>query len=188
MEEIQKHWENWRFKNTFFLLLGLVLFFVLAKTPQVDTFIKSIGDLGLIGAFVAGFFFVLTYTVVPASFVIFELAKYNNPIEIALIAAAGSMIGDYVIFRFLRDKVLEELMPYFSKLGSNNKLQTVYQTPYFAWLLPLSGAFVIASPLPDEVGVGLIGASKMKNRHFLLLAYLLNVVGIFFLVLLARSV
>lgn len=38
------------------------------------------------------------------------------------------------------------------------------------------------------LGVGLIGASKMKNHHFLLLAYLLNAVGIFFLVLLARSV
>lgn len=168
-------------------MLGLILFFILVETPQVDSFIKGIGALGIIGAFFAGFFFVATYTVVPAAFVIFELAKYHNPLLIAFIAALGSMLGDYIIFRFVKDRVIHELKPYLEKIKTP-KVKELFSTPYFAWLLPISGALIIASPLPDEVGVSLLGASKMKNHHFLLLAYLLNAIGILFVVLLARSV
>lgn len=185
--ELHKGWEKWHLKNTFFLALGLVAFFFLASVPQVDSFIKGLGTLGVLGALIVGFFFVLTYTAVPAAFVLFELAKYNNPLEIALIAAVGSMLGDYVIFRFVRDRVMDELKPYLARIGTP-KLKHLFLTPYFAWLLPVSGALIIASPLPDEVGVGLIGASKLSNTHFLIFAYILNVVGIFFVVLLARSI
>jgi len=180
-------WSNWHLKNTFLFAAGLVLFFFLLTIPQVSSFIKSIGTLGLLGAFIVGFFFVLTYTAVPAAYVLFELAKYNNALEVAIIAGAGAMLGDYIIFRFIRDKVLEELRPYLMKLGTP-KVKHLFKTPYFAWFLPISGAIIIASPLPDEVGVGLLGASKMSNHRFLMLAYLLNAVGILFIVLLARNV
>ncbi|MBA3757460.1 hypothetical protein H0X09_01180 [Candidatus Saccharibacteria bacterium] len=186
-ERLHTRWSNWHLKNTFLFATGLILFFFLLTIPQVDSFIKSIGTLGLIGAFIVGFFFVLTYTAVPAGYVLFELAKHNNPLEVAVIAAIGAMLGDYIIFRFIRDKVIEELRPYLLKLNTP-KVKHLFKTPYFAWMLPISGALIIASPLPDEVGVGMLGASKMSNHRFLLLAYLLNAVGILFIVLLARSV
>jgi len=186
-KELPKRWRQWHLKNTFLLAAGLVIFLLLAGTPQVDSFIKSIGALGIIGAFIVGFFFVLTYTAVPAAFVLFELARYNNPLAIALIAGMGSMIGDYLIFHFLRDKVIDELKPYLARVGTA-KMRHLFKTPYFAWFLPVSGALIIASPLPDEVGIGLMGASKISNTHFLLFAYLLNAVGILVVVLIARSV
>jgi hypothetical protein len=186
-QNLQSAWKNWPLKNTGLLVLGLVFFIVLAGTPQVDSFIKGLGSLGYLGALIAGFFFVLTYTALPAGYVLFELANNLNPLEIAVIAAAGSMLGDYVIFRFIRDRVVHELKPYLSKVGRHPRMRTLLKTPYFAWILPLSGAFIIASPLPDELGVSLIGASKMSNAHFLAFSYLLNVVGIFFIVLLAQG-
>lgn len=187
MEDLQERWKNWPLKNTLFLVLGLILFFILTKTPEVDSFIKGVGTLGIVGALIAGFFFVSTYTVVPAAFVIFELAKYQNPLVIAAVAAISSMLGDYIIFRFVKDRVLHELKPYMEKFKTP-KINQVFKTPYFAWLLPISGALIIASPLPDEVGVSLMGVSKMKNQHFLLLAYVLNMLGILFVALLAHSV
>lgn len=187
LDKLHKRWQHWHLKNTFLLAFGLVVFLFLATIPQVDSFIKSLGTIGLIGTFLVGFFFVLTYTTVPAAFVLFELAKYNNPLEIALIAAVGSMLGDYIIFRFLKDKVIQELKPYLAKIGTP-KIRHLFKTPYFAWLLPIWGALVIASPLPDEVGVGLMGAAKVSNKHFLIFSYLLNALGIFIIVLLARSI
>lgn len=50
-----------------------------------------------------------------------------------------------------------------------------------------TGAFIIASPFPDEMRIGLIGASKLKNWQFLILSFLLNSIGIFVVVTAARS-
>ncbi len=186
MDMLLGKWRGWGFKNTFLLLLGMIVFYFLAKTSEVAGLIQGLGSLGYIGALVAGFLFVSTYTVLPAGYVLFELAKHLNPLEIAIVAGIGSMLGDYIIFRFIRDKVTKELKPYLAKVGTP-KLKRLFKTPYFAWLLPLSGALIIASPLPDELGVSLIGASKMNNTHFLAVSYLLNVLGIFFVVLLAQS-
>ena len=87
---------------------------------------------------------------------------------------------------FFRDRVVRELKPYLAKIGTP-KIRHLFRTPYFAWLLPASGALIIASPLPDEVGVGLMGSSKLSNSRFLIFSYLLNATGIFFVVLLAQS-
>jgi len=48
--------------------------------------------------------------------------------------------------------------------------------------------FVIASPLPDEIGVSLLaGTTKISTRTFAILSYFLNTAGIF-IVLLAGKV
>jgi uncharacterized membrane protein YdjX (TVP38/TMEM64 family) len=183
----RKQWRGWRLKNTALLLAGAVAFFFLAKTPEVQSVIQHLGYLGYAGAFLAGIFFVSTYTVLPASYVLFELAKYNSPLEVAIFAGAGAMLGDFAIFRFIRDGVFDELRPYLRKLG-NRKLRQLFRTPYFAWMLPVTGALIIASPFPDELGVTLLGLSRVRNIHFLIVTYLLNAAGIFLIVLLAQSV
>ncbi|MCC7436766.1 hypothetical protein IT402_02755, partial [Candidatus Nomurabacteria bacterium] len=75
----------------------------------------------------------------------------------------------------------------FMKLGGTG-LSRIISTPYFAWLAPVIGAIIIASPLPDEIGVGLIGISKMKNWQFLVLSFVLNSLGILLIVTLAKSI
>ncbi|HEY4505998.1 MAG TPA: hypothetical protein VJJ24_00895 [Candidatus Paceibacterota bacterium] len=178
-----KH-RHWRFKNTFLLIASLFLFFYLADTPFVKEVISGIGDLGYLGAFIAGIFFVSTFTVAPAGVVLFYLAKELMPLEVALFAGLGGVVGDFIIFRFLKDYVFEELRPVFMKLGGM-RLSHLIATPYFAWLAPVMGAIIIASPLPDEVGIGLLGISKLKNWQFLLLSLVLNSLGILIVISLA---
>ncbi|HSH18121.1 MAG TPA: hypothetical protein VK978_01935 [Candidatus Saccharimonadales bacterium] len=187
MDAFKKRWRGWRLKNTAILLIGLVVFFFLAQVPAVDQFIKGLGALGYLGAFLAGIFFVSTYTALPASYVLFELAKNLNALEIALVAGLGAMLGDYVIFRFIKDRVVDELKPFISRLN-HPKLRVLFATPYFAWMIPFLGAAIIASPLPDEAGIAMLGASKLRNSHFMIVTYLLNALGIFLIVLLAKSV
>jgi uncharacterized membrane protein YdjX (TVP38/TMEM64 family) len=119
--------------------------------------------------------------------VIFQLAGVLNPLGIALAAGLGALIGDFLIFRFFKDHVFEELRPFFQKLGTHS-LMRIFSTPHFAWILPVLGAFIIASPFPDEIGIGLMGISRMKTWQFLLLAFVLNSTGIFFIVTLANSI
>lgn len=114
------------------------------------------------------------------------MAEKLNPFEIAILAGAGAVLGDYLIFRFLKDRVFYELKPIFTKIKGFYLIK-IFQTPYFAWLTPLIGASIIVSPLPDEVGVGILGISKMKTWQFILLSFILNATGIFIVVTVARS-
>lgn len=186
MEKILIAYRAWRFRNTALLVGSLVVFFILAQTPWIDRALSHIGTLGYLGAFVAGICFVSTFTVAPAAVVLFHLAQELNPLGIALVAGAGGVIGDYLIFRFFKDRVFEELTPFFRSLGDTAPMR-ILSTPYFAWMLPVIGALIVASPFPDEIGIGLMGISRMKSWQFLLLTFVLNSAGIFFVVTLARS-
>ncbi len=184
-KQMRRRWRRWRYKNTCFLLLSLVLFFILAQTPFVDSIIGQIGNLGYLGAFITGIFFVSTFTVAPAAVVLYHLADSLHPIEVALLAGLGAMVGDYIIFRFMKDRVFDELQPLFSKIN-HPYLRTLFKTPLFAWTLPVIGAAIIASPLPDEIGVSMLGLSKIRRWQFFVVTFLLNAAGIFIVVVVAR--
>lgn len=189
MEELIKlnnRWKDWHYKNTALLILSLIVFFLFAEHPAIRNTIDLIGSFGYVGAFITGILFVSIFTVAPAVVVLYFLADHLNPLLVALFAGMGAVVGDYLIFRFLRDRVFDELTPLFLKNGGNI-LVKLFKTPYFGWLLPFLGAFIIASPFPDELGIGLLGASKLKNWQFLILSFLLNSVGIFIVVIAARS-
>lgn len=180
-----QHWKNWPYKNTTFLVLGLIAFILLVRVPAVDDAIKQVGGLGYLGAFLTGIFFVSTFTAVPAAYVLYSLAETLHPVEIALLAGLGAMLGDYLIFRLVKDSLFEELKPALTKL-QHPALRTLFKTPYFSWLLPFIGAVVIASPLPDEAGVSLLGLSKIRKWQFFAITFALNAVGIFLVVTAAR--
>lgn len=185
LEVLNKKWDHWHYKNTALLILSLIIFFLLAETPQIKNIIGVIGDFGYLGAFLAGILFVSIFTVAPASVILFYLAENYDPVGIAIAAGAGGMVGDFLIFRYLKDKVFNELKPLFLHLQGRS-LRHLYKTPYFAWFLPIVGAIIIASPIPDEVGLGLLGLSKIKVWQLLGLLFILDAIGIFLIVSAAR--
>ncbi|MBI4039113.1 hypothetical protein HY384_04110 [Candidatus Daviesbacteria bacterium] len=189
MEELANlntRWKHWQFKNTALLIVSMVIFFLFVGHPALQDAIKLIGSFGYIGAFAVGILFVSLFTVAPAAVVLYFLADYLNPLLIALFAGLGAVVGDYLILKFLKDRVFEELKPLVVKNGGDTFLK-LFKTPLFGWLLPFVGAVIIASPLPDEIGIGLLGASKLKNWQFLMLSFLLNSVGIFMVIIASRS-
>lgn len=181
-----REWRNWRYKNTTLLVVSMALFFFLASTPWASELIYKMGDSGYVGAFVVGMFFVSVFTAAPAGVVLYNLADKLHPVEIALIAGAGGVVGDYIIFRRIKSGLFDELTPLFEKI-TTHKITKLFYTPYFSWLAPILGLIFIASPGPDEVGIGLLGMTKIRPWQFLLITFALNSVGIFFIVLLARS-
>lgn len=185
MNRLVERYKAWRYKNSAFLAISLIIFFFLADTPFIDNFIRRVGNLGYFGAFLAGVFFVSTFTVAPAGVILFHIAQILNPFGVAIVAGLGAVLGDYAIFRFLKDRIFDELKPIFSKLGGTHFTRLI-STPYFAWLAPFVGAIIIASPFPDEVGIGLMGISNLKNWQFLAISFTLNSLGILLIMTIAR--
>lgn len=174
-------WKSWHYKNLSIFTISILIAFGLSKCQNFHTFLINLGSFGYVGAFFAGFLFVSTFTVATGALILLILAEELSPIEIGLIAGLGAVVGDLTIFKFIKDNLLEEVKPIFNHFGGNH-FKHILHTKYFSWTLPVIGAIIIASPLPDEIGVSLLGIAKMKAYKFIILSYILNSIGIFLII------
>ncbi|MFH1854805.1 MAG: hypothetical protein ABH810_00085 [bacterium] len=183
--KVEEEWASWKYKNIFLLIISIALFIYFLDSPFIVSIITQLGALGYVGAFLCGILFVSIFTVTPALAILYELASTLNPWLIALFAGLGAVVGDLIIFNFLKDKVFKELSPIFGKLRGS-LISKIFISPFFAWFVPILGAFMIAAPLPDELGLGLLGLSKIKLWQFVLVTFILNALGILIVVLFAN--
>ncbi|HYC79507.1 MAG TPA: hypothetical protein VEC17_00600 [Candidatus Binatia bacterium] len=178
--------KGWRFKNTFLLAISIVVLLIFADHAIIRGIISGVSELKFLGLFFSGFFIVSTFTIVPATLVLSEMSNTYGFWETALLATAGAVLGDFIIFRFIRDTVSDELRPIFNLIAKEKHIKALFSSPFFAWLTPVVGAAIIASPLPDEIGLTLLGASRMSNRRFLILVTIIDFIGICLLLSLFR--
>jgi hypothetical protein len=182
MDIMVKKWHRYHYKNLTYLGISIIIAILLFKNHTFHSLLLHLGNYGYIGAFIGGILFVSTFTVSIGTVILFNLAGYLNPIEIALIAGIGAVVGDTTIFKFVQVKgLVSEIKHFFHYFGSD-KLKHLIHTKYFGWTLPVIGAIIIASPLPDELGIGLMGLSHMKTWKFVIVSFLLNSIGIFLVV------
>lgn len=50
---------------------------------------------------------------------------------------------------------------------------------FYHWSLPALGALIMASPLPDEIGIALLSILHMRTYQFIVVSYFLKTTGIF---------
>lgn len=180
--QILKHW---RFKYLTVLFLSLIAAGFLAESDSAYKFFLQVGDYGYMGAFITGVLFVSSFTVATSTVLIALLSESVHPLTIGLIGGLGAVIGDLIIFRFIKDDLAKELSLVFGKYGTSY-VKHILKSRYVAWTLPIIGVFILASPLPDELGVGLLGFSKMKGLHFAIVCYLSNAIGIIMIASVAK--
>ncbi len=173
---------HYKYKNLTLLLFGLSVAFFLYQSEWFHTFLLSFGSWGYIGAFIAGFLFVSSFTAATSIIILLVLVEQLLPLEVAIFAGLGAVCGDALIFHFIKDDLAKEIRPLFDKFGGKH-LSLLLHSKYFSWSLPLIGGLIVASPLPDEIGISLMGISKMSTPKFLLLSFILNSVGVLFIIL-----
>ncbi|MEK7521663.1 MAG: hypothetical protein AAB599_02590 [Patescibacteria group bacterium] len=180
-------WKHWRYKNLTFLSVSIILAIYFKKIGLFEQVILFLGPLGYFGAFFAGFMFVLTFTVSFAIALLFELGQKLTVWELGLIAGIGGVFGDLVIFKFVKNRLVEEVKPIYEEFGGRH-LTHLLHSKYFSWTLPVIGTLIMVSPFPDELGVTLLGISKIKTWKFVLISFVLNVAAVFLVLLWAAAV
>lgn len=173
--------KGYRFKNLTFLFVSLIPAFYLFQNESFHSYLLHLGNLGYLGAFVAGMMFTSTFTVATAILILLVLAEGLSLIEIGIIAGAGAVIGDLVIFKLVKNNLAEEIKVIYNNFGGSH-VSRVLRTKYFSWSLPVIGAILIASPLPDEIGISLMGIAQLRTFQFLILSFFLNSIGIFLII------
>ena len=175
-------WRSWKYKNLTFLFISLVFAFFLGRYEPFHEFLLSLDGIGYLGAFIAGMLFVSTFGFAAGAVTILVLAEELNILELGIIAGLGGVFGDFMLFRFVKDRLIDEVEPIYKSLGGNH-LNKILHTKHFRWMFPVVGAAIIASPLPDELGVSLMGISKIKTWKFLILAFCLDFTSVVLILL-----
>ena len=135
-------------------------------------------------SFVSGVFFTSAFTIAPASVFLVGLADTVPIYIIAFFGALGAMCGDLIMFLFIRDRLANDIRGYFRGKASGRFLNS-FHTGFWKWLSPLMGGFIIASPLPDEIGISLLGISRIRLKSLLPISFVSNFIGILVITALA---
>ncbi len=181
------HHKNNLIKDVAIIALSILIAIILLKTGVLINILASSKELRLLGSFIAGMFFTSVFTVAPATVVLAEIAQVNSVLWVVFFGGIGAMIGDLIIFRFVKNRLSEDIL-YLLKKSKSEKLISVFRLRLFRWSIAFLGALVIASPLPDELGLTMLGFSKMKTSLFVPISFLLNSLGILVIGLIAKAI
>lgn len=184
---IERWWRRYEYRHTTLALLALAAFIIALDSALIQGMLLSFRELGSFGIFLAGILFVSFFTVGPATIILISIAPDYNPFLLSLIAGVGTVIGDWLILKFFEEQVAYELRPLAKKYGVLPIIRQM-KTRKFRPFAVIVGMLFIASPGPDEVGLGLLGLNHTPAKILLPMLFLLNAGGILLLVLGARAV
>jgi len=174
-------WQTLQYKHTTTAIVILVLFVIFLDSVLIQALLSTITNLGYTGIFLIGVLFVSFFTAGPAVALLVAVAGDYNPYAIALVAGLGTIVGDWIILRLLEDRIGYELKPLAKKFGFMPILRLM-RRKVFRPVAVFIGAICIGSPLTDEVGLALLGLTKIGLFRLLLLTFSLNTIGIFIIV------
>jgi len=184
--KINRVWLKYEYKHTTTAIVVAILFVAFLDSTLVTGFLNLIERLGYFGAFMTGILSVSFFTTAPAIVLLVELAHTLDPIALAIVAGAGAMIGDWLLLLFFEEKILQELRPLLRKLHVHEIVARL-RYRYTSWILVVVGAISLATPVPDEIGIALLGVSHFKPVYVLGICFLLNTLGILGIVVAART-
>lgn len=169
------------------IAMSIVIALLMIQSGLIYTMLDMSREFGHIGSFIAGMFFTSIFTTAPAIVTLGEISTRIGVVETALWAALGSVVGDMIIFRFVKDRMSLHLLEILPQKRGYRRFTKLMKFRFFRYLTFFVGGLIIASPLPDELGISLLGLSRMREVHFIPLSFAFNFMGIFTIGLIAAS-
>ncbi|MES2314561.1 MAG: hypothetical protein V4524_01305 [Patescibacteria group bacterium] len=167
-------------KDVTFIAIGAVIALILSGFGIIDHLVSLFGS-NEVASFVAGMFFTSVFTIAPASVALGSIASHTSGHIVALWGALGAVCGDLMLFYFIRDRFSEDFMNSFGSVFIRH-LASSFHVGFFKWISPILGALIIASPLPDELGITLLGFSKTRTLALIPISFIGNILGIYLIV------
>lgn len=167
--------------KTIIFSLSLSIAWYALKKGSLNNLVDTLLPVMFLAEFLAGAFYASFLTAPISLAMLVILAQKQNPIQLAAVAGLGAAAVDLLIVKFFRQEVNRDL-DVLAKSFRFNLINKVLKFFKLDFLIPLLGAIIVASPLPDELGLFLLGASKLKTSQIMLLSYVLNTAGILLIV------
>ena len=170
--------------ESWILVAGIVLAVFLIKTDLIQHLLAHISD-SFISSFIAGIFFTSVLTTAPSIIALGEIAVHAPAWYVAVAGGLGALVGDLLIFRFVRSRLVEHIMrvafsPHARRVGKALSKGPLRLIPI------IGGTVLIASPLPDEIGLVMLGISHIRLWQFVPISLGANIAGIYAIALIAQ--
>lgn len=170
------------------IAISVVFAVMLGKTYILGGILTASQSSELIGSFISGMFFTSIFTTAPAIVALGEIGQKFPVIQVAIMGGLGAVVGDLLIFKFVKDRFSTHVTALIELEGGMKRMGHLFKLPFFKWLTFLIGGLIIASPLPDELGVALLGFSRLKAGLFIPLSFICNSLGIYLIATAARAI
>jgi hypothetical protein len=170
------------------LLLGVSIAIAIELTRI--PFVFDMQSMGLFAqvfiVFAIGVMYSSVLTVAPATIGLIRLAESGTPILfIALIGGVGAMLGDLTLFKIIKIDFVNRMTDWL-KRQSNGTYKELLASRFFRFLLTTLGVIIIATPIPDEIGLALMGLGESNVKFVAVFGFIFNALGILAIVTLAR--
>lgn len=183
---LNEWWLRYEYKHTTIAIIGILVFITLLDSALLSGIFHYLEGLGYAGGLVAGALSASFFTAAPAVVLILDLAKQLDPLPLALIIGIGAAVGDMMLLLFFEERIFHELRPLYLRVRSKFTKKRPAKPKRSAAML-LLGTFIITTPLPDEIGLGILGISHFPKIVLLVICLGLNVLGAALLILAART-
>ena len=172
---------KFKYPKIILLLITIVLSYLIFKNPLVSNYLAHLGNLGYFGVLLGGILFAFGFTA-PFSVGLFISLNPSNIWLAGIIGGLGALIADLLIFKFIKFSFKDE----FNRLKNTKTLKSIdfliqrsLGTKIKLYLMYVFAGILIASPLPDEIGVIMLaGLTKINFKVLAILSFVLNTLGI----------
>ncbi len=163
------------------LLMSVILAYYIFSNPAIAEKILKLESLGYLSYIIFGALFTFGFTT-PFAVGFFFIANPPNIVIASILAGIGAFLADIIMFNWVKFFFLEE----FNKLERghpvkdlNKLIKRSLPLKIKNYLLYVFIGIIIASPLPDEIGVTLLaGLTETKIKIFAALTFVLHTLGV----------
>jgi len=125
------------------IALSIAIAIVLVRTRVIGNILAAAEGFRAIGSFIAGIFYTSIFTTAPASVTLGTIALSSSLLETALLGGLGALVGDFLIFRFVRHSLSEHIAA-FTKKHSERRHRYALSSKFARWAATIIGALIIA--------------------------------------------
>jgi hypothetical protein len=171
------------------LLISGAVAVLLARSDVFENLLSSASGSTfsiVIVSLIAGILYSSVFTVAPATVALFELAHSGAPIFlVAVVGGFGGMLADLSLFEIIKFGLIDDIVAHFQK-RSQGRFAHLFKIKFFRLLITIVGALIIATPIPDEIGLAMMGLGRANLKLVVIVTFVLNTIGIAVLCLLAK--
>ncbi len=145
---------------------------VITRSEGFRSLLLQLTPLSVVAELIAGGLYT-SFLTVPISFSLLSvIAEHSNIYYIAAVGGVGATIGDYIIMRLIihaRQNMPISQPAKYSRVGKSMPIQIA---------LTIVGLLCLATPVPDEIAMGILGITKIRLSAFIMLVYPAKSLGI----------
>lgn len=176
-------------KHFLIILISVAIAIYIQTSFVADVLVSYFSSIFFIPAALAmGFLFSITFTAAISTSVFILLAETtHNPFLIALIGGFGSLAANSIVYKFFKEEIIDDIQ-FIEKRYAKRIAHKIIHSKTVIGLTPYIAALLLASPLPDELGILMLAGANFKYTRFFLFSFAFHTIGILIIILAGSAI